>query len=49
MSGKKREMQVFEVVRKTALSRLLKECGVKKAEVKGNEGSADCCRKGKRG
>ena len=37
MSGKKRGMQVFEVVRKTALSRLLKECGVKKAEVKGNE------------
>jgi hypothetical protein len=37
MSSKKREMQVFEVVRKTALSRLLKECGVKKAEVKGNE------------
>lgn len=35
--SKKREMKVFEVVRKTALSRLLKECGVKKAEVKGNE------------
>lgn len=49
MSGKKREMQVFEVVRKTALSRLLKECGVKKAEVKGNEGSADFRRKCKRG
>ena len=35
--GQKQDLQVFEVVRKTALSRLLKECGVKKAEVKGNE------------
>lgn len=35
--GTKQDLQVFEVVKKTALNKLLKECGVKKSEVKGNE------------